>query len=191
MEKDLREEASKRMKEFDIAWEEFFKNKPEPKTDEEDKKQQEEFHYWYNYVRKQSDTGKTPAEMYKEVYGKEPTKNPQELSRMMNFEWDEDYDENYFEENEDDEQELKEITKISDTIFENGVWQNSKEEVKEMSRRDSSKHMFRLGFFLYSKYMHQQMKDIAEELRTMSEEDIEKMIDNFKRESRENDENKD
>ena len=179
------------IKEFDIGWKEYFKDKPKPKNDEEEKKQLEEFHHWYNYIRKQSDTGKTPAEMYKEIYRKDSPKSPSEVSRMMNFEWDEDYDENYFEENEDDEQELKEITKISDTIFENGVWQNSKEEVKEMSRRDSSKHMFRLGFFLYSKYMHQQMKDIAEELRTMSEEDIEKMIDNFKRESRENDENKD
>ena len=69
---DLKEEAPKGLKEFSLAWEEFFKNKPEPKDDDEDKKQQEEFHQWYNYVRKQSDTGKTPAEMYKEIYGKEP-----------------------------------------------------------------------------------------------------------------------
>ncbi len=31
--------------------------------------------------------------MYKEIYGKEPPKNPTEVSRMMGFEWDEDYDE--------------------------------------------------------------------------------------------------
>ena len=36
------------------------------------KKQMDEFKHWYNKVRKQSDTGKTPEEMYKEIYGKEP-----------------------------------------------------------------------------------------------------------------------
>ena len=83
------------MREFDLAWKEYFKNKSKPKTDEEEKKQSEEFIYWYNNVRKQSDTGKTPAKMYKEIYGKEPPKSPTEVSRMMNFEWDEDYDEDY------------------------------------------------------------------------------------------------
>ena len=52
------------MREFNMAWEEYFKDKPKPKNDDEEKKQLEEFHHWYNYVRKQSDTGKTPAEMY-------------------------------------------------------------------------------------------------------------------------------
>jgi len=79
--------------EFDIAWEEYFKDKPNPKNDEEDKKQMGEFAYWYNHVRKQSDTEKTPAEMYKEVYGKEPPEKVLEPSRMTNFEWGEDYDE--------------------------------------------------------------------------------------------------
>ena len=81
------------MKEFEMAWNEYFKDKPNPKTDDEEKKEQEGFYYWYNYVRQQSDTGKTPAEMYKERYGKESPKNPPEQSRMMNFEWDEEYDE--------------------------------------------------------------------------------------------------
>lgn len=179
--KGLKEEALRSMKEFELAWQEFFKGKPEPKTDEEDRKQQEEFHYWYNYVRKQGDTGKTPAEMYKEVYGKEPPKNsqnPQDPSRMMNFEWDEDYEEDDF----DDEQELKEITKIADTVFESGVWHNSKEKVKDMSRRESSKHMFRLGFFMHSRYIQEQMKDIADEIKNMSEEDIEKIAKDYKEE---------
>ena len=81
------------MNEFEIAWEEFFNKKPSPKNDEEEKKQSEEFAYWYNNIRKQSDTGKTPAEMYKEVYGKNPKEAVTENSRMMNFEWDEDYKE--------------------------------------------------------------------------------------------------
>ena len=91
---NMNTEPIQAMKEFELAWQEFFKNKPEPKNDEEERKEQEEFIHWYNYVRKQSDTGKTPAEIYKEIYGKEPHKNSVEVSRMMNFEWDEDYDEN-------------------------------------------------------------------------------------------------
>lgn len=90
---EVTNEISRGMEEFESAWQEFFKNKPRPKNDEEDRKQQEEFNHWYNYIRKQSDTGKTPVEMYKEVYGKEPPENPAEASRIMNFEWDEDYKE--------------------------------------------------------------------------------------------------
>ena len=90
---DNKKEALKSIKEFELAWQEFFKDKPEPKNDEEERKEQEEFYHWYNQVRKQSDTGKTPAEMYKEIYGKEPPKNQNEASRMMNFEWDENYKE--------------------------------------------------------------------------------------------------
>ena len=59
------------MREFENAFQEFFDKKTKPKNEEEDKKQSEDFIYWYNNVRKQSDTGKTPNEMYKEIYGKE------------------------------------------------------------------------------------------------------------------------
>ena len=63
------------VKEFDIGWEEYFKEKEQPKNDEEDRKQQEDFYYWYNNVRKQNDTGKTPIEMGK---------------RIVKFNWDKD-----------------------------------------------------------------------------------------------------
>jgi len=174
--------AKRSAEEFEMAWQEFFKNKPRPKNDEEERKEQEEFHNWYNHIRKQSDTGKTPAEMYKEIYGKEPPKNPTEESRMMNFEWDEDYNEDYDEDfdNLDEEERLNELTKIADHIFDNGVWSNSKEQMKDMSKRDSSRHMFRLGVFIHSQYMHEQMKEITEELKTMSKEDVQKMVDNFR-----------
>jgi len=79
--------------EFELAWKEYFKDKPKPKTDEEDRKYQEDFQDWYNYIRKQSDTGKTPVEMYKEIYGKEPAKNSAKPSRIINFEWDKSYKE--------------------------------------------------------------------------------------------------
>jgi hypothetical protein len=58
------------IREYKMAFEEYFKNKPEPKNDDEHKKQMDEFVHWYNNIRKQSDTGKTPSEMYQEAYGK-------------------------------------------------------------------------------------------------------------------------
>ncbi|MFH1721424.1 MAG: hypothetical protein ABH950_02330 [Candidatus Altiarchaeota archaeon] len=60
---DASEEFRRSVREFDLAWEEFFQDKPKPRTEEEDLKQEQEFTEWYNNVRKQSDTGKTPAEM--------------------------------------------------------------------------------------------------------------------------------
>ena len=86
-------ELPQAMSEFENAFQEFFNKKPNPKNNEEEKKQSEEFAYWYNNIRKQSDTEKTPAEMYKEIYGKNPKEAVTENSRMMNFEWDEDYKE--------------------------------------------------------------------------------------------------
>ena len=68
------------MQEFEEAFQEFFNKKPKPKNEEEEKKQSEDFVYWYNNVRKQSDTEKTPAEMFNE-------------NREMKFVWDEDYKE--------------------------------------------------------------------------------------------------
>ena len=81
MKQSIINEERKVIKEFDKAWDEFFKNKPRPRNDEEDRKQQEEFHHWYNDVRKQTDTGKTPREMGK---------------RIMEFEWDESEESDYF-----------------------------------------------------------------------------------------------
>lgn len=84
---------SQGMKEFEMAWKEYFSNKPKPKNEKEEKKEMEEFMDWYNNIRKQSDTGKTPSEMYEEIYGKDHPKSPLNISRMTNFEWDEDYKE--------------------------------------------------------------------------------------------------
>ena len=54
------------IREYWMAFDEYFKGKP--KNDKESKKQMEGFAHGYNNVRKQSDTGKTPSEMYKEAY---------------------------------------------------------------------------------------------------------------------------
>ena len=78
IDKEQLKKAKNSLGEFELAWKEFFKDKLNPKTDEEERKEQEEFHYWYNNVRKQSDTGKTPVEMGQ---------------RIINFGWDKDYNE--------------------------------------------------------------------------------------------------
>lgn len=173
---EIKKEGFRGMKEFDMAWTEFFKGRPEPKNEEEDKKQQEEFYYWYNYVRKQSDTGKTPVEMYQEDYGEEPKNifDEKKPSRFMNFGWD-DYDDEDFE-----DEGLNELTELADHMFDNGVWQNSKGQMKDMSKRDSSKHMFRLGFFMHSQYMDKQMKELTKEIENMPKEDVQKIVDKFK-----------
>lgn len=112
----------KSIKEFEMAWQEFFKNKPTPKNEEEERKEQEDFIHWYNYIRKQSDTKKTPAEMYKELYGKSPPKTPIEVSRMMNFGWNENYkepDEMLYEADQKViKGQYKEALKLADKILE-------------------------------------------------------------------------
>src|SRR3989344_1473731 len=77
------------------------------------------------------------------------------------------------------EEELKKLTELADHMFDNGVWQNSKKEMKEMSKRESSRHMFRFGFFIHSKYMNEQMKTLAKEMEGMSNDEIKKLINNF------------
>lgn len=83
---NIKKDINKAKSEFSMAFEEYFKDKKKPKTDEEEKKQMEDFMNWYNNERKQSDTGKTPSEMEKEIYGKEP-------NRKIKFEWDKNYKE--------------------------------------------------------------------------------------------------
>ncbi|MCX6804213.1 MAG: tetratricopeptide repeat protein [Candidatus Diapherotrites archaeon] len=62
-EREFKKEMKKSFQEYELAWNEFFKNRPRPKNDNEEQKEGAEFVFWYNNVRPQSDTGKTPAEM--------------------------------------------------------------------------------------------------------------------------------
>ncbi len=45
------------------GWMEFFKDYPNPKQPDIDDEKLMEFIFWYNNIRKQTDTGKTPMEM--------------------------------------------------------------------------------------------------------------------------------
>lgn len=179
---EIKKEGFRSMEEFDLAWEEFFKDKPEPKNDEEDKKQQEEFYQWYNYVRKQSDTGKTPAEMYKELYGEDPKNvfDEKKPSRFMNFDWDEDYNEDDFNDGEDElDSAQEEAVVIATKIFEDS-WKQIKQEVEGQSKKDACKYSFILGFLDYLKMMDVKAEQIEKKMKNMSKDDIEKMIDKFK-----------
>ena len=60
------------IREYRMAFEEYFSKQSKPKNDKEQEKQFEDFQHWYNNIRKQTDTGKTPAQMYEEAYGERP-----------------------------------------------------------------------------------------------------------------------
>jgi len=180
-EEEIKKNALRSIKEFEMAWQEFFKDKPEPENDEEDKNQQEDFYNWYNNIRKQSDTGKTPAEMYEEIYGKVPPKNPNEQSRIINFDWDDEYNEDdYSEEGEIElDKAQEEASGVATEIFENS-WKEIKREVEGTSKKEACRYSFILGFLNYMKIMDMQGKILEKEIKNMSKDDIEKIVNDFK-----------
>ena len=170
-EENIEKEGTRSMKEFDLAWEEFFKDKQKPTNNNEDKKQQEEFHYWYNYIRKQSDTGKTPAEMYKEIYGEDPKNvfDEKKPSRFMNFEWDDDYEEDFEDEEEISNEEMK-------NYFDNEIWPRMKRELKDATKKEACFICFVAGSEMMKYSTEKEMEDAREKLSKMSEEEVEAMI---------------
>jgi len=68
-----KKELDKAMNEFGNAFTEYFKDKPLPSSEKERNKAMLEFTNWYNFERKQSDTGLTPHEMEERLIKKEPT----------------------------------------------------------------------------------------------------------------------
>ena len=110
------------MSEFDKGWDEFFKDKPEPESLEEHESQMAEFTKWYNTVRPQSDTGKTPEQMYAEgqsdrIY--EESKDDVSSSAIMDF---------------------------ASALFDKNIWHKLKSECKDFSKRDTCREAFILGF---------------------------------------------
>ncbi|MEK6942100.1 MAG: tetratricopeptide repeat protein, partial [archaeon] len=81
-EKELKEKLKKSIDEHELAWQEFFKDKPNPKNDDEERQEMIEFGFWYNNVRPQTDTGKTPAQMGERIleYGED---NYEEYQRQL------------------------------------------------------------------------------------------------------------
>ena len=75
-----------------------------------------------------------------------------------------------------DEMNVRELTEIADQIFNNGVWQDSKEKMKDMSKREYSRHMFIIGFVTQYKYMMYKIKNFEVDFKKMTPEDIQKLI---------------
>ena len=118
--------------------------------------------------------------MYKEVYGVEPPKNSIDStkpSRIMQFEWDEDYSEEDFDDKLDNAQE--EAVVIAEEIF-NSSWSKIKKEIEGTNKKEACKYSFILGFLDYMKMMDKKAEMIANEVKNMSEEDMKKLIKDFR-----------
>jgi len=158
----MKTEKSIAIQELEKAKQEFFKDKPEPKDEEELKKQYNEFMNWYNNIRKQSDTGKTPAEMYKEIYGKTP---PEKIPHI------EDSD------NELDEMQEEAIIQ-AEAIFKK-AWKTIKQEVEGISQKETCKYSFITGFLAYMDFMDNMSAKLAEKAKQNPEE-FNKILEQFK-----------
>ncbi|MBU1989095.1 MAG: YkgJ family cysteine cluster protein [Nanoarchaeota archaeon] len=145
-------EESQAIKEYRQAYDEFFKDKPEPKDEEESKKRIGEFLHWYNKERKQSDTGKTPDEMYKEIYGREAPE-PVELT-------DEDI-------GDEEVEDMKEF-------FDKNLWPKLKKDLKEATKKEACFFGFLAGTEISNNMLEERMRQIEK----MSPEDIAKMVKN-------------
>ena len=85
---------------------------------------------------------------------------------------------NEFEEKVDNVQE--EAIRVATEIFEDS-WKKIKEELDGASKKEACKYSFILGFLDYMKIMDKKAEAINKELEDMSQEDIEKMISDFRK----------
>src|SRR3989344_4310871 len=156
------EEKSQAVKEYKQAFDEFYKDKPEPKDKEESKKMLEEFFHWYNNVRKQSDIGKTPAEMYKEIYGVGPSKTV-------------DLDEGV--EGGINEEEIEDLREF----FDRELWPKLKKDLKEATKKEACFVSFLAGTEISNNMLKEQMKHAEETIKNMTPEEVAKMINGGER----------
>ncbi|GEM_PF-1858875 len=87
--------------------------------------------------------------MYKEVYGKEPERDSKEESRIINFDFDEEYAE-------------EELLKMANEIFDNEIWKEVKQEIKEADKKEIARSMFGLGFATYYKMLNEDIKAVKD-----------------------------
>ncbi|MBU0979703.1 MAG: hypothetical protein KJ709_02770 [Nanoarchaeota archaeon] len=150
-------EESQAVKEYRQAFDEFFKDKPKAKDEEESKKMLEEFFHWYNKVRKQSDTGKTPAEMYKEIHG-------EEAPDPVNISDEEDL-------NQEEIEDMREF-------FDKELWPKLKKDLKEATRKEACFISFLAGTEISNRMLEEEMKHAHETMKNMTPEEMMKMIKN-------------
>lgn len=152
MAKNKKDEWSPAKREFKLAWEEYSKNNVEPKNNLEMEKQTEDFMNWYNNIRKQSDTGKTPNQMYEEIYGKEPLdKTPDNIN--------------------------DELFSIAGEIFDDRVWEETNKDTKGLSRRELADYMFGLGFVTHQEIMDREIKEVEDNIKRNLKIDEKNMAD--------------
>ena len=149
------EGQSQAIKEYRQAFDEFFKDKSRPKDEEENKKMLEEFFQWYNDVRKQSDTGKTPAEMYKDIYGEEAP-NPVDISDEEDF----------------DQEEIEDMREF----FDKELWPKLKKDLKEATKKEACFLSFLAGTEVSNNMFKEEMKHAQETMKNMTSEEVAKMI---------------
>jgi hypothetical protein len=130
-------DQNKAISEFNAGWKEFFSDKTQPENSNERQKQLEEFRLWYNTVRKQSDTQKTPQHMWDDQHG-------EERRFTADFEDDADLEETEFQ--------------VAESMF-NILWKEDKHNLKELSKHELAKAMFIEGFLYYSN-MIREMENI-------------------------------
>ena len=145
---------SQAIKEYKQAFDEFFKDKPKPKDEEESKKGLDEFFHWYNNERKQSDTGKTPAEMYKEIYR-------EEAPDLINLD-EEDF-------SEEQEAEMREF-------FDKKLWPKMKKDLKESTKKEACFLCFVAGTEIANNMFEEEMNHVQETFEKMSPEEMENMM---------------
>ncbi len=153
-------EESQAVKEYRQAFDEFFKDKPKPKDEEENKKLLEEFSHWYNNIRKQSDSGKTPPEMYKEIYG-------EEAPDSVDISGEEDL-------NQEEIESMREF-------FNEELWPKLKKDLKEATKKEACFLSFLAGTEISNNMFKEEMKLAQETTNNRTPEEVAKMIKNGER----------
>jgi hypothetical protein len=83
----------------------------------------------------------------------------------------------------EDESELDGVQEgaiaCANEIFEN-IWGEMKQEVEGASKREACKYSFVLGFLNYMKMMDKESTKLEKEMKKMSKQDFEKLLNGFK-----------
>lgn len=73
----------------------------------------------------------------------------------------------------------KELWEISNEMFDKEIWNSqTKEEMKDLSKKDLAKTMFGLGFITHQKVMDEEIKDMEKIM--LKDPELSKSIEGFK-----------
>ena len=72
-----------------------------------------------------------------------------------------------------------ELWEISNEIFDEEIWNaRTKEDMKDLSKKEIAKAMFGLGFITHQKIMDERIKDMEEEI--LKDPELSKSVESFK-----------